>query len=91
MEAVPLQKKSDDGLLLHTKNFLDVIQSRKLDDLKAPMQAGSHVATVCQMGNIAYKTGKKIYWNAEKNKFTDNDANKFLAAEYHNGYKIPKV
>ena len=91
MEAVPLQKKSDDGLLLHTANFLDVIQSRKLEDLKTPIQVGSHVATVCQMGNIAYRTGKKIYWDAANNKFTDNDSNKFLAAEYHNGYKMAKV
>lgn len=91
MEAVPLQKKSDDGLLLHTANFLDVIQSRRFEELKAPIQVGSHVATVCQMGNIAYKTGKKIYWDNSKNKFTDNDANKLLAAEYHNGYKLPKL
>lgn len=91
MEAVPLQKRSDDGLFLHTTNFLDVIQSRKLDDLKAPIQLGSHVATVCQMGNIAFRTGKKIYWDDQKRKFSDKDANKFLAAEYHNGYKLPKV
>lgn len=91
MEAIPLQKRSDDGLLLHTTNFLDVVQSRKFDELKAPIQVGSHVATVCQMGNIAFRTGKKIYWDSSKNKFTDNDANKFLAAEYHNGYKLPKV
>ena len=91
MEAMPLQKKSDDGLLLHTANFLDVIQSRKLEDLKTPIQVGSHVATVCQMGNIAYRTGKKIYWDAANNKFTDNDSNKYLAAEYHNGYKMAKV
>jgi len=91
MEAVPLQKRSDDGLFLHTTNFLDVIQSRKLDDLKAPIQLGSHVATVCQMGNIAFRTGKKIYWDNQKRKFSDKDANKFLAAEYHNGYKLPKV
>lgn len=91
MEAVPLQSRSDDGLQLHTVNFLDVIQSRQFDKLKAPIQAGAHVATVCQMGNIAYRTGKKIYWNEEKNKFSDSDANKLLAAEYHNGYKLPKV
>ena len=91
MEAVPLQKKSDDGLLLHTANFLDVIQSRKLEDLRTPIQVGSHVATVCQMGNIAYRTGKKLYWDSVTNKFTDNDANKFLAAEYHNGYKMAQI
>lgn len=91
VERVPLQPASDDGLLLHARNFLDVIQSRKLEDLKAPIQVGAHVATVCQMGNIAYRTGKKLYWDNSKNKFTDSDANKYLAAEYHNGYKIPKL
>lgn len=91
MEAVPLQAKSDDGLLLHTANFLDVVQNRKFEDLHCPIQAGAHVATVCQMGNIAFKTGKKIYWDSSKSRFSDNDANKYLAAEYHNGYKIPKV
>lgn len=91
MEAVPIQKRSDDGLLLHTTNFLDVIQSRKFDNLKTPISVGSHVATVCQMGNIAFRTGKKIYWDNAKNKFTDKRANKLLAAEYHNGYKLPKI
>jgi len=91
MESVPLQKKSDDGLLLHTTNFFDVIQSRKVEDLKAPIQAGSHVAVVCQMGNIAFRTGKKIFWDNGGNKFTDSAANKLLAAEYHNGYKMFKA
>ncbi|SER45776.1 Gfo/Idh/MocA family protein [Pedobacter rhizosphaerae] len=91
IEAVPFQKSVDNGLQLHTKNFLDVIQSRKLEDLNAPIQAGAHVATICQMGNIAYRTGKKIYWDAAKGKFTDSQANKYLAAQYHNGYKMPKV
>lgn len=91
IEAVPLQKSVDNGLQLHAKNFLDVIQSRKMEDLKAPIQAGAHVATVCQMGNIAYRTGKKIYWDAAKGRFTDTEANKYLAAAYHNGYKMPRA
>ena len=45
MEAVPRQKSADNGLLLHTKNFIDVVKSRRFDDLKAPIQAGAHVAT----------------------------------------------
>jgi hypothetical protein len=43
------------------------------------------------MGNVAFRTGKKIYWDAASKKFTDSDANKYLAAEYHNGYSMPKV
>ena len=30
-------------------------------------------------------------WDADAKKFTDEEANKFLAAEYHNGYFLPKI
>ncbi len=88
MEAVARQKSVDNGLELHTHNFTECIKSRKAENLKTPIQAGAHVATVCQMGNIAFKTGKKIYWDAAAGKFTDADANKYMKAEYHNGYKM---
>lgn len=91
MDAVPHQPSVDDGVKLHTKNFVDVVKSRKMDDLKAPIDACAYVATVAQMGNIAFRTGKKIYWDDAKKQFTDPKANEYLAAEYHNGYKIPKV
>lgn len=91
MEAVPRQKREDDGLTLHTKNFIEVIKSRQLDDLHAPIQVGAHVAINAQMGNIAFKTGKKVYWDATKGQFTDPAANHYLTATYHNNYKLPKV
>ncbi len=91
MEAVPRQLRVDDGLALHTKNFIDVVQSRNMDDLKCAIHPAAHVATVCDMGNIAFRTGKKIYWDAAAKKFTDEEANKYLAAQYHNGYSMPKV
>lgn len=90
MEAVTRQKSVDNGLDLHAVNFLDVIKSRKLEDLHTSIQAGAHVATVAQLGNIAYKTGKKLNWDAAKFKFDDAGANKYLAAQYHNGYSMPK-
>jgi predicted dehydrogenase len=91
MEAVPRTKSVDNGLDNHAINFLDVIKSRKLEDLNTPVQAGAHVATIAQLGNIAYKTGRKLNWNSAKEQFDDAAANKFLAAEYHNGYKLPKA
>ena len=89
MEAVPYQKASDNGLDLHAKNFVDVIQSRKMEDLNAPIRIGADVAILSQMGNIAYRTGNKIDWNAEKGKFDDSAANKLIRKDYHNGYKMP--
>lgn len=91
IDRVEFQKSVDIGLEKHAVNFLDVVQSRKLENLNASIEVGSHIAKICQMGNIAYRLGKKIYWDAEKNKFTDSEANKYLAAEYHNGYKMPTV
>jgi len=83
--------KSDDGLGNNTKNFISAVKSRDFSKLNAPVQAGATVATVCQMGNIAYKTGKKLTWDKNKQLFTDADANKLITPSYHNNYKLPKI
>ncbi|HVW95454.1 MAG TPA: Gfo/Idh/MocA family oxidoreductase [Mucilaginibacter sp.] len=84
--------KSDDGLDKHWENFVSVVKSRKLEDLNCPIQAGAHVATVAQMGNIAYRSGKKLEWDKNAGEFTDKAVNKeYFMKEYHNGYKLPKV
>ncbi|MDB5208657.1 MAG: iolG 4 [Flavisolibacter sp.] len=88
----PLVKASDNGLDKHMVNWVGVIKSRKMEDLKCSIQAGAHVATVAQMGNLAFRSGKKLEWNDAKHEFTDKDINKqYLMKEYHNGYKLPKV
>ena len=88
----PFEKSSDNGLQKHMQNFIDVVRSRKMEDLHCSIQAGAHVATVSQMGNIAYRSGKKLEWNATNERFTDEDINKkYLMKEYHNGYHLPKV
>jgi predicted dehydrogenase len=86
----PLEKPSDNGLDKHWENFIDCVKSRKAEALHCNIQDGAHVATVSQMGNIAYRSGKKLFWDLEKKRFTDNDINKeYLASKYHNGYKFP--
>lgn len=91
MEAVPWQPNKGSGLDLHMRNFIDVVKSRKLNDLTCPIQAGAHVATVCQMGNISYKTGSKVTWDEKGGKFAEGSANALVAAKYNNGYDLPKV
>ena len=71
---------------------MSVVKSRKKDELHCPVQAAANVATVAQMGNIAYRSGQKLEWDAAKEQFTDEAINnKYLMKEYHNGYKLPKV
>lgn len=91
MEAVPFQPNKGSGLDAHTLNFIATVKSRKFDQLTCPIQAGAHVATVCQMGNISYRTGQIVHWDGAKRNFREADANKFLAAKYHNQYAMPKV
>jgi predicted dehydrogenase len=91
MEPVAAVKKSDDGLANHTRNFIEVVKSRDFSKLNAPIEAGATVATVCQMGNIAYKTGKKLGWDKAKQQFNDAEANRLITPAYHNSYSIPKI
>ncbi len=91
MEAIPFQPNKGSGLDLHTVNFMQAVKSRDFKKLTCPIQDGAHVATVCQMGNISYKTGGKVSWDAAKGKFNEDKANALLAAKYNNGYKLPKM
>ena len=89
--TVPLKKSSDNGLEKHMVNFVDAIVKKDASMLNAPIEAGAHIAAFSQMGNIAYRTGKKLFWDKKYRKFTDREANKYLVSEYHNGYKLPNV
>jgi predicted dehydrogenase len=88
----PLVEASDNGLNKHWENFVSVVKSRKMNDLHCSIQDGAHVATIAQMGNIAYRTGQKLFWDTSKNRFTDDVVNaQYLMKEYHNGYQLPKL
>ncbi|MXV49438.1 Gfo/Idh/MocA family oxidoreductase [Pedobacter sp. HMF7647] len=90
MEAVSLIKPSDNGLDLNTTNFIDVMKSRDLSKLNCPIEIGYNAALISHLGNIAYKTGERIYWDAGKQKFNNSKANDYLKAQYHNSWKLPK-
>jgi predicted dehydrogenase len=88
----PFEKASDNGLQKHMENFVAVIKSRKMEDLNCSIQAGAHVASVAQMGNISYRSGQKLIWDANAGQFSDKKINKlYLEKEYHNGYVLPKL
>jgi len=87
--AKPFIAASDNGLDKHTQNFIKAIRSNDSSKLKCTIKDGETVATVAQMGNISYRSGKKLHWNSLKNKFSDNSINsKFLTSKYHNGYDL---
>lgn len=88
--AKPLVKPSDNGLQKHAQNFAAAIRANDPTKVNCSIQEGAHVATVAQMGNISYRSGEKLYWDATKNRFTDEAINKeYLMNTYHNGYSLP--
>ena len=81
MEPIAAVKRPEgvSYLDLHTKNFAEAIKANDASILNTPIDKGSLAAINCQMGNIAYKTKRKIYWNQNKGEFTgDSDANKLI-------------
>jgi predicted dehydrogenase len=90
--AVPRAKVSDNGIQKHWDNFISVVRSRKLEDLHCSIEAGAHVATVAQMGNISFRSGERVIWDKQTNRFTNNKLNdEYFMKEYHNGYKLPSL
>jgi len=77
---------------LHTTNFVDAIKSNDPALLNTHIQSGSVAAINAQMGNIAYRTGEKLYWDTPTDSFTDNQvANDLSYANYNNGWVKPTI
>ena len=93
IEADSFEKPKDVNYLgLHTQNFAAAIKANDISILNTPIESGSVAAINAQMGNIAYKTGRKVYWDQSSESFIrDKQANELMRAKYFNGYELPKM
>ena len=90
MEAVPLKRSyGEGGLNLHVKNHLECIKARTPEKCNASIQIGAHIAKFAHLGNIAYRTGKRLQWNGVT--FHEREADAYLRKEYRKPWKFPKV
>jgi hypothetical protein len=73
-------------------NFLDCVKSRKWQDLIADVNEGHMSTSMMLMGNIAYRTGRKLTFDGKTEKFVnDDEANSYLTRqEYRKPYLLPK-
>ena len=89
MEAVELRKNyGEGGLNLHAKNHLECIKSRN-PNCNASIQIGAHIAKFAHLGNIAYRTGKKLTWDGKT--FHDAEADTYLCKTYREPWKLPRI
>ncbi len=91
MDAVSFQASIDNGLEKHMVNFVEAVRQKSSAGLHAPIEAGAHIAVFSQMGNIAYRSKKKLFWDKTNRRFNDRDADSFLTKAYQNGYRLPTI
>ena len=71
----------------HMANFVECIRSRKLPICHVGI--GHSSVTVCHLGTIALRSGKKLRWDPLKQDFLgDADANKWLSREMRAPWKL---
>jgi predicted dehydrogenase len=66
------QVSTTDATALHAKDFIECVRSRQKP--AADVEVGHRSSIVPHLGNIAYKTRKKLHWDAAKEDFKDEPA-----------------
>ena len=91
MDRVELIKGDGQGLSNHMADFIKCI---KKNDQETNCNVGiaANTARVAHLGNMALKTGQRLYWDADSSKFIDNDAaNELLVPTYRAAWTLPKT
>jgi hypothetical protein len=71
----------------HHRNFLECIKTRK--DPICSVETGHRSATVCHLGNIAIRTGKKVVWDPVKEQTVgDSELAAWLSRPYRAPWKL---
>ena len=83
----PAEERSDGW-----KNFIECVRSRKREDLDNEIIEGHLSASLGHLGVISYRTGRKLIFNPETEKFVrDKEADKLLTREYRKPYVMPEI
>ncbi len=75
-----------DSIINHMGNFFDCVRSRKAPISDVASQHRS--VSVCHLGNISMRLGRKLHWNPDAEQFvSDDEANGWLAPQ-RKGFEI---
>jgi predicted dehydrogenase len=72
----------------HLQNFIDCVKDRRRPNADIEI---AHISTsLCHLGNISQRVGRKLAWDGAKEKFRhDDEANKLLGREYRRPFVVP--
>ena len=72
----------------HLREFVDAIRARNLDTT-CNVRYGNRVTRPGLMANIAFRTGRRLHWDAKRNQFVnDKDANRYLSRQFRKPWKL---
>lgn len=75
---------------VHIQNWLDSIRTRRTP--VADWEIGHRSVTACHLGIIAYRTGRKIRWDAGTERIIgDPEAERLMTKEYRAPWDLPRV
>jgi predicted dehydrogenase len=73
----------------HFRNFLDSIKEHKRPN--ADIEEGHKSTRLCHLGNIAFRVGRKLSFDAERETFVnDEEANRLLRRDYRKPFVLPE-
>ncbi len=78
-----------DMVKAHQKNFIDAIRGDAQPN--ADIEEGHKSTRLCHLGNIAFRTGKMLTFDAKTETTDSPEANKLLGREYRKGFELPAV
>ncbi len=101
--SIPAEKHSGyDSKDLHVRNFLDCVKGPKDSNGIRPLPASDveithRSSTSCFLGNIAYRTGQKLFWDREREICRDahgrpiREANILLTRDARKPWTLPRI
>jgi predicted dehydrogenase len=72
----------------HMGNFLEAVRKGDPKLCICTPEVGHRSVTVCHLGNIALRSGKKLKWDPVKEEFDNAEANKWLRREMRAPWKL---
>jgi predicted dehydrogenase len=89
LDAIP-PRDGGGGLDAHAQNFVDAIRGDATPN--CPVNVAATTAIVAHLGNVAYRVGRRVEWDADAQQFADDpDADAHMWPSYRDPWQLPEL
>jgi predicted dehydrogenase len=89
----PKGQETEDSI--HQRNFIDCIKNSSASTVRRPnadIEEGHKSTRLCHLGNIAFRTGRAVRFDARTETCLDDaEANRLLGRSYRDPFAVPKT